>query len=94
MQVKIIVGNSYAELETDVNEFLADLSEDPKSIQFDLDNWSAIIEYDKNIKAMCCDCKHWDDGGDVEALIGLCQKNGGRKRFSCKSCKDFLDVRG
>lgn len=93
MQVKIIVGKSYAELEASVNEFLADLSEDPKSIQFDLDNWSAIIEYDKVIKAMCCDCKHWDDSGDSSSLIGLCQKHGGRKRFSSRCCKEFLDVR-
>lgn len=93
MQVKIIVGKSYAELETKINEFLDGLPEDPKSVNVDLENWSAIIEYDKVIKALCCDCKHWDDSGDSSALVGLCQKHGGRKRFSSRCCKEFEDVR-
>ena len=92
MQVKIFVGQSYEDLETKVNEFLGQLPEDPKSIQFDLDNWSAIVEYDRVVNAICCECKNWD--AEEGELMGLCQKRGCRKRFSNKSCKDFDDIRG
>ena len=93
MQVKIITGNTLAELEESVNVFLGSLDDEPKNIQFYLDNWSAVVEYENVCKGICCDCKFWDDGDDMDSLIGLCQRHGGRKRFNQKSCKDFFDNR-
>ena len=93
MQVKIIVGGTYAELERKINEFLNELHEDPKDVRVDLENWSAVIEYDKTANALCCECKYWDDSGQNDSLYGLCQLKGGRKRFGSKCCKDYLDVR-
>ena len=93
MQVKIITGNTLAELEDCVNSFLESLDGEPRNIQFYLDNWSAVVEYENVCKGLCCDCKFWDDGNDSDSLIGLCQMHGGRKRFNQKGCKEFNDIR-
>lgn len=91
MQVKILVGDTYAELERKVNDFLDELHEDPKEVRIDLENWSAVIEYDKTLNALCCECKWWDANDDD--TIGLCQKRGGRKRFNNRCCKEYVDIR-
>lgn len=92
MQVKFIVSQNWQELETDVNAFLATLGGDPTDVKYDLDKCTAVVEYTQVKSGLCCDCRFWDDDGDN--LIGLCQRCGGRKRFSDKSCNKFEDVRG
>ena len=92
MQVKFIEGVTLESLEREINDFLAELSEDPKSIMYNFDNLSAVIEYNNVRKgAICCECAFWDDGGSHDALIGLCQRCGGKRRFSDKSCNKYED---
>ena len=92
MQVKFITGNSLTELEDGVNSFLDGLSDEPQEVRFDIDKLNVIIIYNKVRKnALCCECKFWQDtdGG----TMGLCQRYGGRKRFDCKACANYEDVR-
>lgn len=94
MQVKFIEGDSLKELECSLNEFLETLPEDPKTIDYRFGSFrfTAIVEYSKvESGCLCCDCAFWDDKGDN--LIGLCQRCGGRKRFSDKACNSFEDRR-
>lgn len=96
LQVKLLQGKDTQTLESNVNEFLASLSSEAvKDIK--TDGLTALILYefkDAWEGQMCCDCRYWDDSGDCESLIGLCQECGGRKRFSQKACPKFKDVRG
>ena len=95
MQVKIIKGNDFADIENNLNNFLNSLTEDPKEIKYDFERLLAIVEFNKvDPNNLCCDCKFWDDGGKHDELIGLCQRCGGRKRFSDKCCNKFEDRRG
>ena len=93
MQVKIISKSTFDEMEVEINNFLSTLPQNPTNIKYDLENCITIIEYDcVRAGAICCECKFWDDNGDN--LIGLCQRCGGRKRFSDKACNKYEDVRG
>lgn len=93
MQVKLITGNDLANLESNLNSFLATLSSDP-TIKYELADLMAIVEFSEVLKkALCCDCKHWDCGGSSDSVIGLCQMCGLRKRFNSKSCSKYADVR-
>ena len=95
LQIKVIQG---ADIEAEANEFLATIdSEAVKNISIDDTGTIAVIQYEvqegwKN--EHCYDCKYWDDGGDPEALSGMCVECGGRKRFNCRACKSFKDMRG
>ena len=95
LQVKIIQGT---DIEKDVNEFLTTVDGDAvKDIRVDDTGTIAVIQYvmeEAWKKAHCYDCKYWDDGGDPESLSGMCVECGGRKRFNCKACKSFKDLRG
>lgn len=95
LQVKILKPEG-TDLETSINEFLSTIEESSvKDIK--LDGKSAMIMYEvKNAweGSLCCDCQHWDDGGNVESVSGLCQECGGRRRFNCKACSHFKDIRG
>lgn len=91
MRVKILVGSNLGELEDNVNNFIASLSEEPKDVKVDVSDWSAVVVYDEAKSGICCECKWWDCTD--EGLIGLCQRHGGRKRFSNKSCKEYVDIR-
>ena len=42
---------------------------------------------------LCCDCKYFDDGGDPSSIGGVCIECGSRRRFNCKACEHFKDVR-
>ena len=92
MQVKFIQGENTQTLEKNLNDFLLTLNGNPTSIKYDLKEFIAIVEHEgAESGEICCDCKFWDDNGDN--LIGLCQRCGGRKRFSDKACNKFEDVR-
>lgn len=99
LQVKIVQETEASDLNKSINDFLATIkSEDVKDIKFELSDYSliAIIQYEVVepwAKAMCCDCQYWDDGGTTDA-VGLCHECGQRKRFNCKACTSFKDVRG
>lgn len=97
LQIKIVNGVGYGEIEDKINEFLATVDDDAvKDIKFDATEGIATIQY--AIKEawkdmMCCDCAYWDDGGEP-VTSGLCQECGSRRRFNCKACSHFKDVRG
>ena len=98
LQIKFVKGKDMETLENNVNSFLASLSSDAiKDIKTDIEGKVATIQYEFKEAwegCLCCDCRHWDDGNDVESLIGLCQECGGRKRFNNRACSHFKDVRG
>ena len=98
LQVKLFSTLKNSELEREINEFLATIdAEAVKDINIDGMECTAFIQYEiieewKN--ALCCDCQHWDDGGSTSNVSGLCHECGQRRRFNCKACKQFKDVRG
>lgn len=97
LQIKLIPGKDIESLNNAVNAFLAVLSDEAvKDIKTDLDRMIAFIEYSTNEewkKRMCCECQYWDDGGET-GTSGMCQECGQRRRFNCKACECFKDVRG
>lgn len=98
LQVKVISTVQVTDLESSINEFLTTVdTESVKDISVDVMDSTAVIQYEiveewKN--ALCCDCQHWDDGGSTSNVSGLCHECGQRRRFNCKACKKFKDVRG
>lgn len=98
LQVKSFTLKSIAELDNTVNTFLKTIPEENiKSISIKEESGFVLIQYsiaEEWKKALCCDCQYWDDNGDVESTSGLCQECGMRKRFNCKACAKFKDVRG
>lgn len=98
LQIEIVTGETKKELQSNVNTFLTTLSDDAvKSIKTEASECTATILYvvKESWKGhMCCDCRYWDDSNDCEALIGLCQVCGGRRRFNNNSCEHFKDIRG
>lgn len=97
LQIKLLQGKDMETLTDKVNEFLASLSSEAvKDINVNDTKWIAVIQYEHKDEwegMMCCDCKHWDDSGSDDAVAGLCQECGGRRRFSAKACERFKDVR-
>ena len=98
LQVKVISTVQVTDLESSINEFLTTVdTESVKDISVDVMDSTAVIQYEiveewKN--ALCCDCQHWDDGGSTSNVSGLCHECGQRRRFNCRACKQFKDVRG
>lgn len=100
LQVKILQEHEVTDLNKSINDFLATIkSEDVKGIQYELSDIPliAIVQYELTepwSNELCCDCKYWDDGGSTSNVSGLCHECGQRRRFNCKACKHFKDVRG
>ena len=98
VQIKFVEGDTLTSLERSINSFLAGITaEDLRDISYNLENKTAIIEYvaqEAWKKCLCCDCQHWDGGDDTNSVMGLWQMRGKRKRFNCRACEDFKDVRG
>lgn len=97
LQIRIAQGKDIGDLEDKVNGVLEDIkSDDVKNIEFVIPELTAVIEYIRSEEwkgRMCMDCQYWDDAGSADAVIGLCQVCGGKKRFNCKACEKFKDVR-
>lgn len=97
LQLKTVFFSSVKELDASVNEFLTGIETEAfRSIRVEEEKGYAVILYEaqeawKN--RMCADCKYWDDGGSSNSVIGLCQECGGRRRFNCKACDRFIDIR-
>lgn len=98
LQIKIIKGKDYGELNELVNAFLATVkSEAVGNMDFDLTNMAAIIKYELLEQwhgRLCSECKYWDDGESSDSVSGLCQERGCRRRFNAKACERYQDVRG
>lgn len=97
LKVKIVAVTKLAELEPAINDFIATLDEEAiKDISIDITKGTAIIQYvaqEEWRNHICADCKYWDDGGSPSAVGGLCHECGTRRRFNCKACKSFKDIR-
>lgn len=97
LQLKTVFFSSVKELDASVNEFLKGIeSESLRSIEVKEDKGMAFILYEVKEEwkeRMCYECQHWDDGGSSDSVSGLCQECGGRRRFNCKACSRFKDVR-
>ena len=92
MRIKLLVGTDYKDLEDQINEAVK--SQNDAKVDVNFETIAAVVTFNSETKTMCMDCKHWDDSGEHDSIIGLCQCNGGRKRFNSKSCGDFKDRRG
>lgn len=95
MQIKLLVGTDYRDLENQINTFLESISADDAKVDMDFANIAAVVTYGtKPVKAICVECKFYDEDDSSDGLYGLCQRCGKRVRFNSKPCKHFLDVRG
>ena len=94
LQVKFLKGKDTETLENSVNEFLASLSSEAvKDIKPDGLTTLILYEFKQAWEGnLCCDCQHWDDGGET-TTSGLCHQHGQRRRFNYPSCEYFKDVR-
>ena len=98
LQIKIFSSADMEKLTASVNEFLSSIKDESVK-QFTINETATRITIQYTVeeawaKALCCDCQYWDDGGSVETTNGLCQECGQRRRFNCKACKHFKDIRG
>ena len=97
LHIKTVFFSSVKEIDASVNEFLDTIeTESFRSIEVKEEKGMALILYEvkeewKN--RICYECKYWDDGGSTDSVSGLCQECGGRRRFNCKACNRFKDVR-
>lgn len=97
VQIKIILGLDDDDLQDRTNEFLKKIETDClKDVRIDFDKHNALVLYEaKEIweDRKCYDCKYWDDGGDSASVSGMCIEQGQRRRFNCKACPKFKDIR-
>ena len=97
LQTKLIQGTDLPDLFGNLNLFLSQVQSDEKpTIHYQLNDLIIIVEYETNAaykNAICCECQLWDDSGSSQSLIGFCQLCGQRKRFNCKACSSYKDVR-
>lgn len=95
LQIKLIQAESIDELTILVNDFLTSI-ETVTDIKVTDTSLIAVIQYEIDEqwkKEICTDCKYWDCGQSSDALMGLCQRCGGRRRFNSPACKDWADNR-
>jgi len=95
LQTKFILGTDVPDLERSVNDFLSTLSTESVCKYFP-DNCLVVVEYQIHEEykvSLCCECSLWDSQNRSN-LFGFCQLTGDRKRFSCKACPSYKDIRG
>lgn len=95
LQIKLIKGESVDDLANKVNDFLTSV-ETVTDIKVTDTSLMAVIQYEIGEqwkKEICTDCKYWDCGQSSDALMGLCQRCGGRRRFNSLACKEWEDNR-
>ena len=96
LQIKTFITKQIEESDNNVNAFLSTLpAESVKSVETKASGFVVVLyevkpEWDGRL---CCDCANWDDTGSANAVSGLCQECGGRRRFNCKACERFKDIR-
>ena len=95
LQIKTII-KGIDEIDNEVNAFLATIpAEAVKKVETKDCGFVVVLYEVKESWAgqLCADCQHWDDGGSSDSVSGLCHERGGRRRFNCKACERFKDVR-
>ena len=98
IQIKTVFFSSIREMDASVNEFLSGIgTESFKDIKVEEEKGFAVIIYEAEEawkKRMCSECWYWDDSGESDSVSGLCHECGGRRRFNCKACDRYKDIRG
>ena len=85
-QVKFIVGTDLNDLEELLNAHLLTMDTDT-SIHYDFEKCIAVIETKQMPPThLCCECSHWNDHGEYNALLGDCHIVNKRRRYCDKSC--------
>lgn len=95
LQIKTII-KEIDEIDNEVNAFLATIpTESVVSVETKARGFVVVLYEVKELWSgrLCCDCQYWDDCGSVDSVSGLCQEHGGRRRFNCKACDRFKDIR-
>ena len=96
LKLEPITFKTVTDLKASVNEFLSQInSEDFRSI--DIKDGIVLILYEATEEwrnRMCSECKYWDDNGLSDSVSGICHECGKRKRFNCRACKKYKDIRG
>ena len=88
-KVKFIVGANLCDLENQLNEHLRDIDAD-STITYDFEKYIAVIETKQICPTrLCCECQHWDDKGDHQALLGECPIKKKRVRYNDGACGQF-----
>lgn len=94
LQTKFILGTDMPDLERSLNKFLSELSAESVCKYFP-ESCLVVVEYktDEEYKtSLCCECSMWDSPNSSN-LYGFCQLKGDRKRFNCKACPSYKDIR-
>jgi len=95
--IKTVFFSSLKDMDTAVNEFLSTIGDDSfKDIKVEDEKGFAVILYEAQEEwkdRMCSECKYWDDAGQSDSVSGLCHECGGRRRFNCRACDRFKDIR-
>lgn len=95
LQIKSISISSISDMDEKVNEFLKTIPEDNVRGITISENY-VLIQYiveETWQKNLCCDCQYWDDSEGSGSVVGFCQIKGLRKRFNCKACEHYKDIR-
>lgn len=92
MQIKLLVGTDYKDLEDQINAVVK--TQKDATVDVNFETIAAVVTLNNEAKTMCMDCKFWDDEGHHDSIMGLCQCRGGRMRFNKSSCEEFRDRRG
>lgn len=95
--IKTVFFSSVHEMDDSVNAFLSTIeSEAFRSIRVEEAKGYAVILYESEEawkNRMCSECQYWDDVGSSDSVSGLCHECGGRRRFNCRACDRFKDIR-
>ena len=85
-QVKFIVGKNLQDLEEQLNTYLCDIDCE-SCITYDFDKFIAVIETKVTAPThICCECKHWSDNGNAQAIEGECVCRSIRRKFKDHAC--------
>ena len=95
LQTKFVQGINLTDLNERLNQALSEITSKEPSIKYFLDDNLAIIEYRTNEayqNRLCSECAHWEDTGNG-TLVNFCTQDGKRKRYNCKACPMYKDLR-
>ena len=96
-KVELLQGLDRSDLQDQINRFLSGIDDESvRDIEVDMEKYNAVVKYimiEAWKNRICADCKYWDDGGESSAVGGLCHELGNRRRFNCKACQSFKDIR-
>ncbi|MBQ1571415.1 MAG: hypothetical protein IIZ78_09845 [Clostridiales bacterium] len=94
LKTKFIEGDDRQDLERKLNAALEEIEGKPR-IQYFESKWLAVIEHEIEEayqKRLCSECAHWEDTGNG-TLVNFCTQDGKRKRYNCKACPMYKDLR-